>query len=430
MSTTLARTRAAAARTVHLLAVTAPSIGGRGGQFLMLTLLATFVTPAQYGHFVVLQTLVVGTASVLGSTSAVTVNAATARVPGVRDLPVLVIVPAMLRGRLRALAVGAVCAMVIVPAGVVLVTGIWPTVRELILLAALGLGSGALPVGDAIVAVVAGSGRYLGASMVDATRALVGAAAAFFGAVTFGPIGGGIGLIVGDLALTVVMVTAATATGRWEPPIGFGLAPPREGMVAGVIANITGQAAAWVLLLGVQLVGGPAALGIYGVANRFASVITLAPVYFGKTVIGQLRDDAPADDRWSSKAFLGMLAGISVGAAALAYTVLVFGFPNLISTYAGLIPVTIALLAGTILRALLIGIGYICVARRRWRTWVVADVVSLIVTVVGVGIVWGTGGGLIGMVLVFGLGNAAGVLVRIIGGRRRPINFTRIGVTQ
>lgn len=430
MSTTLARTRATAARTVHLLAVTAPSIGGRGGQFLMLTLLATFVTPAQYGHFVVLQSLVVGTASILGSTSAVTVNAATSRVPGAQDIPVLVMVPVMLRGRLRVLTIGAICASVIVPAGVVLVTGVWPTATELVGLAALGLGSGALPVGDAVVAVVAGSGRYFGASVVDATRALVGATASFSGVVLFGPIGGGFGLILADLALLAVIAAAAVAAGRWGPPVDISVAPPREGMVAGIIANITGQASAWILLFGIQLVGGPGALGVYGLANRFASVVTLAPVYFGKTVIGQLREDAPADRRWSSKGFLIMLAGVSVVAAVLAFTVLVLGFPNLIHAYTGLLPVTVTMLAATVLRALLIGIGYICVARRRWRTWVVADLVSLIVTAAGVGIVWGTGGGLIGMVLVFAFGNAAGVTVRLIGGRRRPVNFACTGMPR
>jgi hypothetical protein len=421
MSITLTSSRALAARTSRLLLVTAPSLGGRGGQFLALTLLALLVTPVQYGHFVVLQTLLVGTASVLGSTSAVAINAATARVVGARNLPVLDLVPAMLRGRRRVFVVGATAAALIVPAGFALVTGTAPSTVELAALAALGLMSGALPVGDALVAVVAGSGRYLAASTLDAGRALVGAGAALGGVLLLGPVGGGLGLVVSDLVLVLVLaVTVATSR---RPPVAVVSGPgrPREGMLAGVVANVAGQTAAWVLLLGVQVVGGGAALGLWGVASRFASLVTLAPVYFGKTVVGQLGDDAPADRRWTPRSFLVMLTGVSVIAAALALAVLVIGFPGLVDRYAGLVPVTSLLLAGMVARAVLIGAGYVCVARRRWRTWVVADLVSLAVTVLGVVLVWAAAGGVVGMVLVFGVGNVAGVAVRLVGSRQSAV---------
>jgi hypothetical protein len=421
MSITLTSSRALAARTSRLLLVTAPSLGGRGGQFLALTLLALLVTPVQYGHFVALQTLLVGTASVLGSTSAVAINAATARVVGARNLPVLDLVPAMLRGRRRVFVVGATAAALIVPAGFALVTGTAPSTVELAALAALGLMSGALPVGDALVAVVAGSGRYLAASTLDAGRALVGAGAALGGVLLLGPVGGGLGLVVSDLVLVLVLaVTVATSR---RPPVAVVSGPgrPREGMLAGVVANVAGQTAAWVLLLGVQVVGGGAALGLWGVASRFASLVTLAPVYFGKTVVGQLGDDAPADRRWTPRSFLVMLTGVSVIAAALALAVLVIGFPGLVDRYAGLVPVTSLLLAGMVARAVLIGAGYVCVARRRWRTWVVADLVSLAVTVLGVVLVWAAAGGVVGMVLVFGVGNVAGVAVRLVGSRQSAV---------
>jgi hypothetical protein len=421
MSITLTSSRALAARTSRLLLVTAPSLGGRGGQFLALTLLALLVTPVQYGHFVALQTLLVGTASVLGSTSAVAINAATARVVGARNLPVLDLVPAMLRGRRRVFVVGATAAALIVPAGFALVTGTAPSTVELAALAALGLMSGALPAGDALVAVVAGSGRYLAASTLDAGRALVGAGAALGGVLLLGPVGGGLGLVVSDLVLVLVLaVTVATSR---RPPVAVVSGPgrPREGMLAGVVANVAGQTAAWVLLLGVQVVGGGAALGLWGVASRFASLVTLAPVYFGKTVVGQLGDDAPADRRWTPRSFLVMLTGVSVIAAALALAVLVIGFPGLVDRYAGLVPVTSLLLAGMVARAVLIGAGYVCVARRRWRTWVVADLVSLAVTVLGVVLVWAAAGGVVGMVLVFGVGNVAGVAVRLVGSRQSAV---------
>ena len=65
--------------------------------------------------------------------------------------------------------------------------------------------------------------------------------------------------------------------------------------------------------------------------------------------------------------------------------------------------------------------GYVCVARRRWRTWVMADLVSLAVTVLGVVLVWAAGGGVVGMVLVFGVGNVAGVAVRLVGSRQSAV---------
>jgi hypothetical protein len=403
-------------RTAHLLAVTAPSFAGRGGQFLALTSLAALVAPAEYGRFVVLQALVVGIASVLGSTTAVAVNGATARVPAARTLPVIGLYAAMLRGRRRAFAAGAFVSAAFTPIGYAVLTGSRPSVAEIIAVAALGALSGAMPLGDALVAVVSGSGRYALGSTIDAARALVGAGAALTGAVVFGPIGGAMGLVVADVLLLVGLLAAMIAR-RPERITLDSASPAREGMAAGIVANITGQVTQWVLLFGIQLVGGAAGLGIYGVANRFASVVTLAPIYFGKTVIGQLADDTAVERRWTPRSFTVMLGTISTLAAAVAFGVMTFGFPTLADSYDGLAPVTLLLLGATILRALLIGFGHVCVARRRWTTWVVADLASLVATILGTTVVWTTHGNVLGMIAVFGLGNLAGLTVRVIGSR-------------
>jgi len=412
------RLRAALARTIHLVAVTAPSIGGRGGQFLALIALAAAVSPIEYGRFVVIQMLVVGVASVMGSSSAAAVNAATARVAGAVSIPVHVLLPALLRGRRRAFLIGAAASTLVVPIGYIVVSRTSPESSELIALAALGLLSGAMPLGDAVVAVASGSGRYLTGSTLDAGRAIVGAAAALIAAVHFGPIAGGFGLVVADVLLLAWMTVRAVAAGSTAPQVATTV-PPREGMVAGVLANVIGQVTQWVVLLAVQLAGGPAALGVYGVASRFASVVTLAPIAFGKTVIGQLTDDSAFDRKWTPRSFIGMLTVLSSIAAGGAFAILIVGFPGLIDRYDGLVPVTAALLVGTIARALLIGVGHVCVARRLWRTWVIADLASLIVTLAGAMTAWLVGAGVLGAVVAFGLGSVAGLAVRAIGAFRR-----------
>ena len=412
------RLRAFIGRTVHLLAVTAPSLGGRGGQFLALVALAAFVAPAEYGRFVVLQSLLVGIASVLASTAAVAVNGATARIPAARTLPVRALYAAMLRGRRGAFLTGALASSALTPVGYALLTGTSIAPQDAAALAAVGLLSGAIPFGDTLVAVVSGSGRYTVGSCIDAGRAVVGAGAALTGAITMGPFGGALGLVVADVLILAFVLVASVV--RPTAPLTVDITvPAREGMAAGIIANVTGQATQWILLFGIQLVGGPTALGVYGAANRFASIVTLAPVYFGKTIIGQLADDSAVERSWTPRSFTAMLGAVSVLAGAVAFGVMTVGFPTLAETYEGLVPVTLLLLVGTVLRSLLIGFGYVCIARRRWTTWVVADLASFVATIVGTAMVWACGGDLLAMTAVFAVGNLAGLAVRVFGGRRR-----------
>ncbi len=175
-----------------------------------------------------------------------------------------------------------------------------------------------------------------------------------------------------------------------------------EGTGAGVLSNALGQVTQWLLLFGVQTTGGPAAVGVYGAANRFASLVTILPLSFGKTVLGQLAGDEGGHSRWTSRAFMIVLSVLSLATAVLAFAIMLVGFPALAHVYEDLERITALLLAASVLRALLMGAGYICVARRRWTTWVLADLTSMAITVVGLVVVWTLGTGLGSVIVVYG----------------------------
>jgi hypothetical protein len=114
-----------------------------------------------------------------------------------------------------------------------------------------------------------------------------------------------------------------------------------------------------------------------------------------------------------------VLSALSLATAVLAFAILLVGFPALAQVYEHLERITALLLAASVLRALLMGAGYICVARRRWTTWVLADLTSMAVTVIGLVVVWTLGADLGSVIVVYGLANAAGLAVRIVGSSNR-----------
>lgn len=406
-------------RTVRLLAVTSPSFAGRGAQFLALVLLASAVTPDRYGAFVVIQTLLIGVASVLGSTTAVRINAATARVPRAAEFSGAILLATMTVGRRWMFLAGAVTSAAITPLGYTVIIGERLGTGTLVVLVAAGILGGALPVMDSYVAVLAGSGRYLRASWTDAIRALVGAASATVATALWGAAVGGLGLVAADALILLVLALRATVDRTARPVVPALLAEyERQGTAHGIIANVIGQLTAWIVLLGVQLVAGPSGVGVYGVATRFASLVTLVPVYLGKTIVGQLVTPSErADGRagWTGRSFLGMLAVVSVVGAGASFVTMLTAFPGLTARYDGLIGVTAVVLVGTVFRALLIGSGYLCVARRRWRTWVVADAASLGVTVIGAAMSIAAGGTVASIAVVAALATAIGLGCRLIG---------------
>jgi hypothetical protein len=405
-------------RLTQLLVVTAPTIVGRAGNFLALVVLGTLVTAEEYGQLVVLQTVLLGISSILVSSSSLSLNAATARIRGVRDLPVTALYRAALRGRRRVIVTVSLAAAVLVPIGHGVLGGAVPSIPGSVAVAAVSATSGFLLMGDAVVAVVTGSGRYVVGSCVEAGRAVAGGVGTLIGTVTLGPVAGVAGMILPDALLVgVILLVGLRRRHPGVPDLRTGSA--NEGTGAGVLSNALGQVTQWLLLFGVQATGGPAAVGVYGAANRFASLVTILPLSFGKTVLGQLAGDGGGRGRWTSRSFMVVLSALSLATAVLAFAILLVGFPALAQVYEHLERITALLLAASVLRALLMGAGYICVARRRWTTWVLADLTSMAVTVIGLVVVWTLGADLGSVIVVYGLANAAGLAVRIVGSSNR-----------
>ncbi|MET3452141.1 hypothetical protein [Curtobacterium sp. 1544] len=408
--------RALLRRATHLVVVTLPAFGGRGVQFLALAAMALLVSPADYGRFTTLQVLVLGLASIAGSTMGTSANAIAARAARAGTRDVRPILASLLIGRRRVLVLNALVSVVAVPVGYAIVVEL-PTATDVFALAGFGLLSAVLPLGETVVAVLAGTGRYRTASWTDAVRAVVGAGLALVLGMTAGPWWAVVGMLSVDgviAAVAVVVTLTAVRSGAVPEPV----ADPRAGLLAGFSANVMGQVTNWIVLWAIGAVGGAAGLGVYGVALRFASIVTLAPQYFGKTVIGQLAAPDPSKNLWTPRSFVAMLGALSVSGSAASLGLLVVVFPALAERYDGLVVMLSAVLIATSLRAVLIGLGHVCVARGHWRTWVLADATSLVVTVFGVLLVLGGSAGVAGatlVVIVTAAANAAGIATRFFG---------------
>jgi hypothetical protein len=410
MTTTIASRRPA--HTLRLLAGAAPGIIGRGVQFLALAWLATLVRPEQYGTFAVLQSLVIGVASVVGSTVGVTANVATASARGVTGAGAMAV--AVLRLRTRLLVTNAITSVLVVVVGFVVLTR--PASLGQILPAFVaGVLGGAVPIAEVLVGVLAGSGRTGLAAGVDAVRGIGGASGAVLLGVLVDGAAAASGLLVVDVVIAAALLTHSLRIG--EQNLGLDTATS-GGASAGVAANVLGQMASWMVVGAVSVTGGPVAMGVYGVATRFASVVTVAPVYLGRVAVRHFVDAPDTRPTWTPRSFVAVVGGLSVIGSALSLLILLVVFPELVALYPGVVPVTIAVLVATSVRALLICVGQVCVARRAWRTWVVADLAAACATAGALSVVLALGGSLSIVVLAAGAGHAAGLLVRLIGLRR------------
>lgn len=403
------RARRSGARALVLLASAAPGVAGRGAQFLALAWFATLTSPDQYGAFATLQMLVIGAASVVGSTVGVTANTGAAH--GLRDRPVLAVVGAMIRLRTAVLVANACASFFVVVVGFAVLTHP-SSPGQLVPAVVAGMLGGAVPVAEVLVGVLAGTGRTRLAAAVDGLRGVGGAAAAVLVGVSVDGAAAAVGLVVVDVGIAVVVL--ASGARRSRPAVR--LSPNAgEGAAAGIAANVLGQIAVWVVVGAVGATGGPVALGVYGVAVRFASVITVAPVYLGKVVVRHFVEGAEATQEWTPRSFVAVVGALCTVGSVASLVLLVLGFPELVAEYPGVVPVTIAVLLVTSVRAVLICIGQVCVARRAWRTWVVADLVACGATAASATIAVALGASSTSVVLVSGVGHVAGIVVRLVG---------------
>ncbi|WP_146232799.1 hypothetical protein [Curtobacterium sp. MCJR17_055] len=407
-------TRGKGGQVFVLLASAAPGIAGRGVQFLALAWFATLVRPEQYGEFAVLQTLVVGAASVVGSTVGITANTAAAA-HGVDGPGLCAAVGAMVRLRAGVLVANACASFLVVLVGFIALTH--PSTPDgLVPALVAGALGGAVPVAEVLVGVLAGSGRPGAAAAVDALRGVGGAAAAvLIGSLVDGGAAAA-GLVIPDLVIAIVVLVCGI--GRPQAPVRLDPSA-REGAVSGIAANLLGQVAVWMVIAAVGAVGGAVAMGVYGVAMRFASVITVAPVYLGKVVVRHFVEGTDAPGRWTPRSFVMVVGVLCAIGSVVSLLFLTLGFPELIDRYPGVVPVTVAVLVVTSVRAVLICVGQVCVARRAWRTWVLADLVACGATAASLAVTVALGGALSTVVLASGIGHVAGIAVRLAGLRGR-----------
>jgi hypothetical protein len=370
-------------RIFLLIARAAPSVGGRAVQFVALTLLAAVLAPARYGEFAVLQALIVGVASIVSSTTAAAINCATARDVVHHRSGVLAVVIGTLRGRRKLFLVNAVVSACLVPIGFVVISGTSPSTTQIVVVVLIGAAGGALPMGEVLVAVLAGQRRYRASTSVDAVRSVLQAASIVAGGFFLGAIGAAAGLVVLDVLFVCVLLLAAVI--RPRPLPDFTVSDrASNGLGAGIGANVIGLSAGWIVMFGVQTVAGASGLGAYAVGARFASLLSLVPTYLGKTVIGQFAAPHPTEHNWTPRGFVSVVAVLSVVGSGVAYAVYRFAFPQLRESYEMLDSIVAVSLAAMVFRSLVITGGQICIARRQWNLMLWTDVVILLVTVMGI----------------------------------------------
>nr|BFF16117.1 hypothetical protein GCM10025699_74200 [Microbacterium flavescens] len=128
--------------------------------------------------------------------------------------------------------------------------------------------------------------------------------------------------------------------------------------------------------------GGLEAVATFGVANRFAALVLLVPVYLGKNLVGRLVVD-PATGRSVLRAdvFVAWVGGVCVLAAVAAGAVQWFALGPLAERYPGVAAVGVVLLAAAVVRGTATSLSMVCAARGRLAAWVLSDVAATVVSV-------------------------------------------------
>jgi O-antigen/teichoic acid export membrane protein len=374
----------------------ASGLAGKGIQFVALTGLALLVSPAEFGLFSLLQATVFGVASLSSSAFAMSAAASTARrrtitsdaAGGAADDTALAAFDRAVRGRRRWLAVVALADGLVVSVGISVVYG---HPEHAVTAFVIGVAAGGVTVVETFVGVLAGSGRPVATAVVDGSRGLVSGVLAALGGWSAGAVGAGVGLVALDAVIAVVVLAAIARRGprqrRGVPsdPVVVDAGPigDRRTTLTGLAAASSGQVGPWVLLWGLQAVGGLEAVATFAVANRFAALVLLVPVYLGKNLVGRLVID-PATGRSALRAdvFVGLVGSVCLGAAVIAGVVQWAALGSLADRYPGVVPAGVVLLIAAVIRGVATALSMVCAARGHLRVWLVSDLVATAVSVV------------------------------------------------
>ncbi|MDY0946640.1 hypothetical protein SOM11_11650 [Frigoribacterium sp. CFBP9039] len=372
----------------------ASGLAGKGVQFVALTTLALVVSPTEFGLFSLVQATVFGVASLSSSAFAVSAAASAARRRtategaggAARESPLVAFAEAV-RGRKRWFGAVALADGAVVSVGLSVVYGH----PELALAAfAVGLAAGGITVTETFVGVLAGSGRTVSTAVVDGSRGLVSGLLAVAGGLWAGALGAAVGLVLLDAVVALCVLAAVARCSRRpgvEAPRG-----PRPASSAGVTAastgvrgvTLTGLAAAsagqigpWVVLWALQMVGGLEAVATFAVANRFAALVLLVPVYLGKNMVGRLVID-PRSGRSPLRAdrFVAIVGAVCLACALIAGVVQWGAAGLLTDRYPGVVVTGVVLLAAAVVRGVATALSMVCAARGHLRVWLVSDLVA------------------------------------------------------
>lgn len=358
-------------------------LAGKLVQFLALTYLALIISPAEYGLFAILHVLVMGVSSIASSSLAFASNKAAANMvtldPALRFLSVIsVIVTA--RSKQFALLLG--LNVTLIPSLYFLLSG----GRFSWVLPIFGAFTVAIVFTDMLVGAMAGFGSYKKTGLFEGVRAAVSGGIVLSLGAIFGYIGAGFGLFAIDLIIAI-WVACAVFRHRHDPK-RIELRTANEGRLvsAGITSNTFAQMGGWLLVWVIQANFGLAAVAVYAIANRFATLVLLAPAYLSKNMLGEMnRLRAPGNHKEFVRLthFYVMTVGaMSLAASVLAWIALPALFSNLTTLYEGLTSTLLVLLVATVLRAVATCLGVICVAQEQLKTWVLSDLIGLISLVV------------------------------------------------
>ncbi|MBN7793384.1 hypothetical protein [Microbacterium esteraromaticum] len=353
---------------------------GKLAQFAALTTLAVILLPADFGRFAVAQIVITGIASIVSSSFSLAANrAAAARAATDITSFGLVIAQSVFSNR-RALGATLVLLVALAPIVYSILSGdgfqpwtiVWASVAFSMVVADLAVGS------------LAGAGILRTSSIVDASRLLSGGVGALTLGISGGYVGAAFGLLLGDFCVTLIVLVNLYRYRRHvdrEPRLGA------EGTIrAGLLANGVTQLSMWVLTAAIQIVHGLDGVGAYSVANRFASLILVAPGLISKNSLGLIAREASGPVGTAKIRVAKHYLAISVVLVAVAVVVVLLAvhtvFAELLSAYQGLQIVVLVLVIATAIRAIATSFGVVCVAWGELRIWQISDVVAACVVVV------------------------------------------------
>jgi O-antigen/teichoic acid export membrane protein len=355
-------------------------IAGKVMQFFGLTYLALLVTPDSYGLFAILQIIIMGVSSIASSSFAFAANKSAAHLANMSvDLNFTSILTIIFRGKCPLFIFIIFINSVLVPILFTILAG----GRFTPWLILLGAMSSVLVFTDMIVGSLAGFGSYKKTALIEGARgAFSGVMVVLLGS-AFGYVGAVFGLFALDFVIVTIAAVVVIVHGRDKNIEGLRTGEHKAIVLSGLTSNSLAQVGNWLLVWLIQTSFGLSGVAVYAVANRFATLVLLAPAYLSKNMLGQMhRGNVLGNARESRRLiqfYVTTVTALGLSASVIAYAVLQFGFTDLTAKFNDLKIVLIVLLVATVLRAIATSLGIVCVARNLLRTWVLSDAIALLI---------------------------------------------------